>query len=1139
MLRLVTGAFHPDLEQALLDHLDTIKQAAPLALSAIVVPSTALRRRLQWLLCVEQGRGLLNLHILTFHQLTRRLLGRDGLPDEPELSSSTLFRELVHLSLRKLVATGPGSPWSNLAEMPGAWTALWATCKDLKDAAVDPDVVLEALEAREPPPPPATAGLIRLYADVRAAASSSAARDPDDLAVEALHHLDRSPFLQSLADISYYGFYDLTQVQLDLFREMTRRYPTTLFFLLLRRHPAFGFAERFFERYLHGLLHDPADWRQVPVQPDRLSRQSPLQRIFAVTDQEPDDDGRSGGPARTSATVQMVDAAGREDEVTFVAKDILRLVEGSGYAFHEIGVVGRTLAGYESMIPRVFREQHIPFATTLSRPLAAYPLVQVALLLLDVKQQRYRRDLVIELLSASCFDLHTLCPEGTEPEPDLWDLASRRAGIARGLDEWRRLEAYCAHGLPLSRRVSDTDDDDGKPASIPGSQLRLLLGCLAKLDEALAGLPEQATWAEYLTHLQTLWSSLLAPQTRHLSDAEKEDVTPEPDLREVFAALTDLSRLPDQVPFDEMVAALHRIVQETRVPVAGQSDRGVQVLDAMTARGLPFRALYIVNVNERVFPRHIREDAFLRDAERRFLEADLGYKVTEKLAGFEEEKLLFWLLANAATERLTLLTLRSDDTGRPVIPSLYLDEIRQAAQECQSAALSIPRRWTQRQAHPRLPHFQSEWLNPREMVVGAGLTRRRVALPLLRRLPGGDLLPKGLEIVRCLDSGRPALGDYDGVIGHVPSVWQRLIQRVAPTGLRSYGICPFQYFARQVLRLRSIEEPEEIGEVGPVEVGTLAHAILRDVHRAWHAEGITSDGWRAVDVTAGLARAAAPHFHDYARTHPVGYPFLWDVTQARLLDLLSRVVQEDLQDLRNGGWRPILFESPVQADVPVALPTGSETLHCEGQIDRVDWSAAGKTYRILDYKYKTSRTAKTLEKNLILAAVRGREWQPPFYLLMAEQMVQEAPPADRPAGSVTSEGVWFQYLAPKWREDVDGAVVTPVVFPGDAWTGSLGARLRATLALVMAHIRSGRFFIAPGSDCEQCDYRAMCRLHHQPSRWRARADHAQVETYRRLRHAEVEKAGGTPAADLTATGDAPSERPPARKRRKPSTDSPR
>ena len=73
---------------------------------------------------------------------------------------------------------------------------------------------------------------------------------------------------------------------------------------------------------------------------------------------------------------------------------------------------------------------------------------------------------------------------------------------------------------------------------------------------------------------------------------------------------------------------------------------GVAVSSASAARGIKFRALFIVGMNEGVFPRTIREDAFLRDRDREVLERDLGYKVSQKLAAFDEEKLMFTLLVN-------------------------------------------------------------------------------------------------------------------------------------------------------------------------------------------------------------------------------------------------------------------------------------------------------------------------------------------------------------------------------------------------------------------------------------------------------------------------------------------------------------
>src|SRR3972149_343697 len=121
---------------------------------------------------------------------------------------------------------------------------------------------------------------------------------------------------------------------------------------------------------------------------------------------------------------------------------------------------------------------------------------------------------------------------------------------------------------------------------------------------------------------------------------------------------------------EEFVQAVQRRIEATRVPIGTELVPGVRVLDAMAARGLAFRVLFVLGLNESVFPRVIREDAFLRDRERRVLETSLGYKIPEKLGGYDEERLLFSLLVGAARESLSLCAQRSHEAGGAPPPPL-------------------------------------------------------------------------------------------------------------------------------------------------------------------------------------------------------------------------------------------------------------------------------------------------------------------------------------------------------------------------------------------------------------------------------------------------------------------------------------
>src|SRR5437773_11829909 len=92
MLSIVTGPFHPDLENALVAEVHALKQDDPLRPLAIVVPSHQLARRVKWLLSVEQGRTLLELHVLTFHQLAMTLIRETG-GEAPAALVNGFFRE--------------------------------------------------------------------------------------------------------------------------------------------------------------------------------------------------------------------------------------------------------------------------------------------------------------------------------------------------------------------------------------------------------------------------------------------------------------------------------------------------------------------------------------------------------------------------------------------------------------------------------------------------------------------------------------------------------------------------------------------------------------------------------------------------------------------------------------------------------------------------------------------------------------------------------------------------------------------------------------------------------------------------------------------------------------------------------------
>ncbi len=253
-----------------------------------------------------------------------------------------------------------------------------------------------------------------------------------------------------------------------------------------------------------------------------------------------------------------------------------------------------------------------------------------------------------------------LAADPADARPDLWDLATRELAICKGVSEWRRLRRFTERDL-LLRQISD--DDEARVIRIAAAQLTSLADVVDALMADLAGLPSARRLGRTTA---ARWKALLEKYLGISSTGETgtAEASANNAILEVLGQLAGLDKIHDNVSLDDFSHTFEHWLERTTVTEDRRNRDGVMVLGATAARGLSFRALFVLGMNEGVFPRTIREDAFLRDRDREVLETDLGYKVNQKLTGYDEEKLLFTLLVGAGRERLYCSYQRADDNGR-------------------------------------------------------------------------------------------------------------------------------------------------------------------------------------------------------------------------------------------------------------------------------------------------------------------------------------------------------------------------------------------------------------------------------------------------------------------------------------------
>ena len=471
----------------------------------------------------------------------------------------------------------------------------------------------------------------------------------------------------------------------------------------------------------------------------------------------------------------------------------------------------------------------------------------------------------------------------------------------------------------------------------------------------------------------------------------------------------------------------------------------MRVLDAMGARGESFRVLFLIGLQDGLFPRQVSPDPLLPDGVRNKLRAG-GYGIMPKLEGEEEERLLFYLLAASASERLYCVYQRSDDEGKAVVPSLFLQQ--DLCRAC-GRDLEDPR-FNER--IPRQPFAKMEAVDFR------ALTRKEASVFLSRSGHSSEpALQESLEAVRVLNRLKPGPGAMDGIIGRDEAFLKRLKARgLSPSALQSFCQCPFKFFASRLLRLEEDEGSSDMGDISTQFRGKLYHAVLERFHRLRKE----SSGGDAEKLLAESLEAELPE----GAWRRLGlYPVLWEATRRRLASNLRRVVARDLDELAATGFAPSYFETELSAEV--------EGLRLHGRVDRIDLDEKGGRLRVIDYK-------STWRKGGLVKFVEGmKALQPPLYLELAGAW-------ERAAGY---EIVGARYYALEDGEETTGHKAVQE-FPAEDWQ-RLRRKFLANLGVFVKLMGRGSFLITPdeerGGACEYCDFPSVCRKAHVMTRRRA------------------------------------------------------
>jgi ATP-dependent helicase/DNAse subunit B len=1065
--------------------------------------------------------------VLTFDQLSEQILA--ATPTRPRWITPLQQRELLQRIVHQALSESKLVRFAASAQRSGFIDVLAAHVQELQRRAISPAVYGRALpphrdqqQHRE---------LAHLYGQyVRLLAEHNLVDiDGAHLAASAALAAGNADLFQALELVVVDGFTDFTRSQHDLLHRIGDRTQELLISLPDDSPDADGRADLFAKvRATLGELrrrHPQLEVRRLP--PRALAWPAAdyvAANIFRRPAQVP---ALSAAALQSLDRLEIVEAAGAQDEIVEIARRIKRLLTEREVKPGEIVVVFRSLAEAAPRVREAFDRFGIPYHLDSRPPLGTAPLVKtlVALLRLHDEDWPFRR-LVSLVTNNTLTALEDSARQATDWLVRDLQIAQGRAALLQRVDQ---LEAEAAS--PNQSEYAQRRSDAAKRAK----------PLLAQFAIVLKGLPDQATPSEWAGALMRAGADLgLPPFTNE--PAAAEDMAAWLAIEQHFAALASLDAWMGQAPAiwsrRELIRQLLDLAAHQLLPALHDDVGRVRILSAPATRNLSARHFFLAGMSEQAFPSPESLGRLATEADYRHAAAVADQFSPATQVDFasrsQDEMLLFYEVLSRAHESLTISYPALDDKAQCLPPSPYLLEIQRmlGEQGMKHVRRSTPNlsplpymasaRGADGQISERLTRASdifslADWRVQAVADALAGDGRLLAALfsSAARAIDETDAasltalaeaIDAGIRVIHARTG--ESFGPAEGMLAS-PAVASRLAQRFGPQHLWSpsqwetYAACPFKFFLQGVLGLEPLGDL--VLETDFARRGSRLHHVLATFHRQWAALGrsILSEeqaaefldrlhqvidermaGTPGAGIDAALTELdcrqirnwAAKHFDHHREYHGACSQFGGPMTPRHF-------------EFRFGPPRPgSNADDPASTNDPFLLELGGEQIRVTGQIDRIDVAAIdGKTcFTVIDYKSgkKTALKYAHIES--------GERLQLPIYVEAAQTLLF--------GGTATALAAGYWSIGSGFDSKSDLAFLSEAE-NAERWK-NVQSTVHRVVGQCVAAIRRGEFPVASrDDDCTSyCEFNTVCRV-------------AQIRSLKKIRNAEP--AGDAPPAQAS------------------------
>ncbi|SKA89872.1 DNA helicase/exodeoxyribonuclease V, subunit B [Clostridium sp. USBA 49] len=628
-------------------------------------------------------------------------------------------------------------------------------------------------------------------------------------------------------------------------------------------------------------------------------------------------------------------------EIRNTASNIIRLVRDENLRFKDIAVVTRDLGNYEKLVEAIFTEYNIPYFIDKRRDINSNPLIILLNSVMEIFTKNWSYESVFRYLKTGLIDIE-------REEIDIIENYVLSNGI-RGKkwfeDEWNYSFEYNFNNIEKEEESFQRINDIKNKIANPLIKLQNKVKGKNKVKEICTNI------YEFLVEIKAgekIENFVLKFEREKQLDLANE-------YSQVWNVVMDLlSQLvevlgEEEVKLEEFIKIMRIGINEYDVGVIPASLDEVLVGDIERVKSHEVSAIFIIGVNDGIFPRISDKEGILNDKDRENLK-NLGIEIAgdTKSQAFEEQFLIYRALTIGG-KYLRISYPIADFEGKSMRPSIIISRMKKIFPKIKEESDIIK--------------GNSDEETLRE-IVGESSTFNELIAAIKEETEGKEINPiwwdayrwylkdeKWRERCKRAFSGLSYKNQVSKVDSNKIKKLYGYPLKLSVSRLERYAQCPFAYYIQYGLKAQE----RKIYDFSMPDLGTFLHEVLDEFANVLDKEAVTFR-----DVDEKFTQEAITQIVEEKINGKTGYILNSSPRYKYISNKLKRVLVKSVniisEHVKRSKFNPVGHEVSFESkgDYPpidIILPSGDK-IELIGRIDRVDEleTENGIYIRIIDYK---------------------------------------------------------------------------------------------------------------------------------------------------------------------------------------------